>query len=485
MASSRKSRNLNKQGKLVGLQAGFERALGEILARVCISAGDEPPACAIAYSGGLDSSVLLRLAHDYAAAHGVSLHAFHVHHGLSCNADAWLAHCAAEAGKLNLPFSHRVVSIAGERRNNLEESARIARYAALGEMCREQGIRLLLTAHHRDDQAETVLLQLLRGAGLPGLSGMAELQQDHPLLGAGIALGRPLLSFARSELDQAADGLALAHVIDESNVDARYRRNALRHHVAPALGKYFSGYAAAIARSAVHAQAAQRLAHDMAEFDLQTCSSGPAHAALDLPRLNALACHRADNLLRHWLQMHGVQAPSAARLTEIRLQTTSAQQDMHPVFDFGALRLCRSGRWLELQPALGAPPSEALVLSWRGEREISVPQWHGKVVFEEGDAIPGIDAHKLRHGALSLCPRSGRERLKLAANRPSRTLKNLFQEHSIPVWKRHWLPLLYLDNELLYAAGLGMDVRHVMQAGGVRLRWISDQPALVQAMPEC
>lgn len=485
MANSRKSRSLNKQSKHAGLQAGFERALGEILARVCISVGAKRPALAVAYSGGLDSSVLLRLAHGYAAAHGFSLHAFHVHHGLSGNADAWLAHCASEAGKLNLPFSHRVVSIAAERGNSLEEDARIARYAALAEMCREKGIRLLLTAHHRDDQAETVLLQLLRGAGLPGLSGMAALQTAHPLLGADIALGRPLLSFARSELERAADGFALAHVIDESNADTRYRRNALRQHAAPVLNEYFPGYAAAVVRSASHAQSAQLLASELAGIDLQACSSGPEYAVLDLPCLNALASHRADNLLRHWLQMHGLQAPSAARLAEIRQQTVSAQPDMHPVFDFGAVRLCRVGRRLELHPALGAYPAESVLLSWRGEREIPVPQWHGRLVFEESDAISGIDAHKLRQRALSLRPRTGRERLKLAANRPSRTLKNLFQEHAIPAWKRHWLPLLYLDEELLYAAGLGMDVRYAVQTGGVRLRWISDHPALAQAMPEC
>jgi len=488
MANSRKSRSRNNRSTFGNLQARFERALGEILARVCVSTTGsraKQPAIAIAYSGGLDSSVLLRLMRDYADARGISIQAFHVHHGLSRNADVWLDHCESYARRHGVPFSHRAVSIVSGQGRSIEEAARSARYAALGKMCLEHGVELLLTAHHQDDQAETVLLQLMRGAGLPGLSGMALLQQEHPLLGGGIALGRPLLEFSRAELEQAAHGLALSHVIDESNADVRYRRNALRHDIAPALEKYFPGYAAAVVRSATHAQSAQMLAHDLAVIDLQTCGAGSDYEELDLLRLNALPSYRADNVLRHWLHKQGVQLPSAARLHEIRVQMAAAHQDTHPFFDFGAVRLHRIGRSLQLQPLLGAPPREPVRLVWRGEQEIAFPQWHGKLIFDTVNAVPGIDPRKLQQGPLSLHSRTGRERLKLAENRPSRTLKNLFQERSIAAWRRPWLPLLYLDADLVFAAELGMDVRYAVQQEGVQVRWVSDSPMHPHSMLDC
>jgi tRNA(Ile)-lysidine synthase len=140
------------------------------------------PAIAVALSGGLDSMVLLRLAHAWALEHGVRLFAFHVHHGLSANADQWLAHCERCCAQLGVGFDHRRVTV-NKGKSGIEQSARKERYAALGEMCRVHGARLLLTAHHLDDQAETVLLQLLRGSGPAGLSGMDSANRAQSLLG--------------------------------------------------------------------------------------------------------------------------------------------------------------------------------------------------------------------------------------------------------------------------------------------------------------
>ena len=150
----------------------FERALESILARVCISGEDAPARMAVAYSGGLDSSVLLGLVRDYAAAHRIELLAFHINHGISVNASHWLAKCRLSCESQGIPFDARAIRLAGRGKSGMEEAARIGRYAALGELCRAHAVPLLLTAHHQDDQAETVLLQLLRGSGIAGLSAM-------------------------------------------------------------------------------------------------------------------------------------------------------------------------------------------------------------------------------------------------------------------------------------------------------------------------
>jgi tRNA(Ile)-lysidine synthase len=473
MANSRNSRSRNDIG---GLQSGFERALREILARVSVSA----PAIGIAYSGGLDSTILLRLAGGYALRHGLRIHAFHIHHGLSPNADEWLSHCEREARRCGIPFAARRVTVAADDGRGIEEAARVARYAALGDLCRQHEVPLLLTGHHQDDQAETVLLQLMRGAGLRGLSGMAQWQDGHPLLGGAIALGRPLLSMSRALLERAAQELKLAYVLDESNADTRYRRNALRSRIIPVMESDFPGLASRVARSALHIQSAQALLDDLAMIDLAACSAGGGHEALDLARLEELPIRRAGNLLRLWLSLQGLELPSTARLEEIRSQLFGGAPDTHPFFDFGNARLHRIGNRLELHPVLGTPPQEAIRLQWRGEQEIPVPQWRGRLIFERSGF--GLDANRLRQGPLSLQPRSGRERLKIAANRPSKSLKNLFQESSIAPWQRQWLPLLYLDAELVFAAGLGMDVRrldmHPAMDEGIAVSWKAGYSAI-------
>jgi tRNA(Ile)-lysidine synthase len=469
MANSRKSRNLSEDGEGT---AAFERALGEILARVAVSGTGRMPHIGIAFSGGLDSTVLLHLAGQYAQTRDIRLTAFHVHHGLSPNADAWLAHCEQEAARCGVRLISKAVDVSNPDGRGTEEAARIARYRALGDMCRDSGCGLLLTAHHLDDQAETVLLQLMRGAGLPGLSGMASFQPRHELLGEGVSLGRPLLRIGRAALEQAGQRHGLAHITDESNSDVRYRRNALRHAVSPVIESHFPGFAALVARSASHAQTAQTLLQDLAEIDLASCHAQGWTDPLDVPALQAMPPHRADNLLRHWLYRNKVQLPSAARLEEIRSQMLQAAGDMHPFFDFDAMTLRRVGRRLELHPRIGQPPLAPIELHWRGESELAVPAWSGKLVFEPGDGL-GLSMDELSRHALVLHPRSGQERLKLAANRPSRSLKSLYQEAEIPPWRRLWSPLLYLNGQLVFVAGLGIDVRHTVMGQSIILRWES------------
>jgi len=467
MANSRKSPPLSNSKP--ALDAVFQRALEDILARVVVSDRIEFR-IALAYSGGLDSTVLLHLAAAACTQRGIKLFAFHVHHGLSPNADRWLAHCEEQAQRAGVAFVARQVQINSHDKRGIEQAARLARYDALANMSTANDVPLLLTAHHQDDQAETVLLQLLRGAGLPGLSAMGLLQPEHALLGAGIALGRPLLEITRADLQVWADTNAITHIVDESNDDLRFRRNEIRHQLMPLLEQQLPGVQKSIARSARHLQTAQRLLDDLAAMDLQSCGDVDS---LVLERIRQLSDDRLDNLLRYWLRQRGADHyPSDAQLYQLRQQMLHARDDAHPLLVLCGLRLERHCGHLLARHAKPHPknlPSEIL-LPWQGESEIAIPAWQGRLVFEAAVGL-GLDRAELLQGPLRLRPRSGSERLKLDPKRPSRTLKNLFQESDVPARVRVWLPLLYLGDELVFAAGLGMDVRAGRASEGICLRW--------------
>ncbi len=465
MASSRKSARRIESDDW---HLRIERALKDCLARVCFSTS--PPAVAVAYSGGLDSSVLLHWLHRFSQQHPLKVFAFHIHHGLNPQADSWLAHCERIACSFGVSFAACKVVVDAGSGLGVEEAARRARYAALGELCREHGVPLLLIAHHEDDQAETVLMQLLRGAGLPGLSGMPSCMQKHELLGEGVALARPLLTVARRTLEAEAARLALPHIHDDSNDDIAYRRNAIRHRIMPAMRELFPSYSNCIHRSSLHAQQAQRLLEELAGMDLQRSTCSDEQGGLNLDVLRNLSGDRVDNLLRYWLSGQGMHLPSHAQLQQIRRQMLHAVPDSEPLYAGGEFRVRRIGMRLVLEENAGEPPSLGQTLVWRGEASISVPEWKGRLVFQEGAPL-GVDAQCLREGAIVLHPRSGQERLKLAANRPSRTLKNLYQEAGLFPAERRWLPLVSLQDRLIFAAGLGMDIRHLGASPGVVLHW--------------
>jgi tRNA(Ile)-lysidine synthase len=425
--------------------------------------------------------VLLHLAHQAASAAGLPLFAFHVHHGLSPNADRWRDHCAAAAAGLGVGFDHREVTV-GKGKSGVEAAARKLRYAALGEMCRAHGVGLLLTAHHLDDQAETVLLQLLRGSGPAGLSGMEAANRAPALLGDDtLVMARPLLEVARADLEALASEQHIAWVEDESNTDPRYARNALRHRVMPVLAKAFPGFQRRVARSGAHAQSAQRLLDELAEQDLAACRDGDSDAIL-LTQLRLLSPDRINNLLRHWFSRLGLGMPSTAWLEQMVAQLLSAREDAQPLVAHPEVDVRRHRDRLHLVPKLPElaglrdPDDEGIIIkhaqafTWNGEASIAFPDYGGVLHFDV--AHRGLDAAWLRGRRLEIDFRKGGERLKLAPNRPTRGLKQLFQAHDVPAWERSRLPIVSSGFDLLYAAGLGMDCRHVSEGEGrIALRW--------------
>ncbi|MBN3762846.1 tRNA lysidine(34) synthetase TilS [Burkholderia sp. Ac-20365] len=427
---------------------------------------------AIAFSGGVDSSVLLDAA---ARAGGASrCIAFHIHHGLSANADEWLVHCAAFAHERDVEFASLHVDVSRSAGLGVEAAARDARYRALDALCAQHGVHTLWLAQHADDQAETVLLQLLRGAGLAGLAAMAP---EYLPSGASVTRMRPLLHLLRAQLEQYAHARDLRWIDDESNADTRYARNALRHDVLPGLAVHFPGFRDALARTAAHAASAQRLLDELARIDLQT-ARGDEEGALRHDALLALDDDRGANLLRYWMRTLGLPAASTARLSD-------ALRQLREIGDGHSLRVDHAGQALRSyrgqvywEAGDSADPADetALVertesaLVWQGQSVWRVPQWRGTFVFSDAnadtpDAIP-VDV--LTRAPLVARSRRGGERMRSTASGPSRTLKNLFQERGVPSWKRD-VPLLFAGDELLFVPLIGVN------------RSVSAQPASDQS----
>ncbi|MEO8599501.1 MAG: tRNA lysidine(34) synthetase TilS, partial [bacterium] len=400
----------------------FERTLNNILACFLASGNmqnvplidDETvPSClpntlpklAIAYSGGLDSSVLLHIAHKFSIKYGFALYAFHIHHGISHNADDWLAHCEAQCKQLNVPFDAQKVTIAKSAKTGIEEAARISRYAALGTLCRKNGVSILLTAHHQDDQAETILLQLLRGSGVAGLSGM-DIQNAAPdLLGdASVQMARPLLTASRAELAVFAAENAIHFVEDESNSDLRYARNALRHTVMPALAQSFPGFQERLARTAQHAQSAQRLLIALAEQDLQECQDGDC---LDIRQLRQLNPDRTYNLLRYWFGSRGVRMPSTAWLSEMLTQLLEAKEDAQLCVTHADCHIRRYQNRIFMTPKLDEAGLSVVpaTFRWMGERQIAFPAYSGVIYFDASEQ--GFDMDWLLNEPLTIRLRRG------------------------------------------------------------------------------
>lgn len=419
---------------------------------------------AVAYSGGRDSTALLHATARSAQDLGLRVLALHVHHGLSPNADAWLAHGRAQCeawAALGLPVEFHCRRLAGApgAGDSVEAWARAGRYQALQAMAREQGADLLLLAQHRRDQAETFLLQSLRGAGVAGQAAMPAVQ-----LRDGLTWARPWLKQPRSAIEAYLDEQQLRYIDDDSNADPRHARNRLRLQVWPALSESFAQAEAALAQAAQWAQEALALQREMAILDLAPLD----HAAgLDWPGLRRLSPARASNALRAWL-LARLGEPAPASLVA-RLLEEAGEQGSWPCAG-GQLRLYRARLSLVETATQPVRPCVELDLSRPGHHP--QPAWQGAWQVEpalEGGASEDV----LRR--LTMRERKGGEQFQAQAKGLARSLKKCFQSAGLPAWRRQG-PLLFSGDELLFVAGLGLDARHLAAPGSpqLRLHWIPD-----------
>jgi tRNA(Ile)-lysidine synthase len=466
MASSRARRRKADAGGsplLHSLRAALTRAVDGLRAQA--AASTEPLARAparrgegaiVALSGGRDSMALLDAAARIARERGSAVRrlvAVHVHHGLSPNADAWLAHCEAECAARGVPLLARRVEVR-RRGRGLEAAAREARYAALADGAREAGARLVLTAHHREDRLETFLIQWMRGAGVDGLAAFPpERAFDDEL-----RLVRPFVDLSREAIDEYIRAHDIRFVDDESNDERTLLRNALRADVLQRLDALRPGFRAAAARSVDLVAEAAAALRSVASFDLAAAADGAPDGMIWLDRIAGLPPARQTAAVRAWLEKAGVEAPSRARLLELLEQARTARSDSRLLVRFGD-REVRRFRGLLLLKEAAPDVHDAQAFRWHGEEQISVPGWGGALRFNPVVDAEGFDPVWLRSSTLEVRPRGGGERFKPHAGRPSRTLKRLFQDAGIPEFERGRLPLLWRKGELIYVAGLGADVR--------------------------
>lgn len=450
---------------LAPLLAAVRSALRDTLAVDAVAAG--PCRITVALSGGRDSMALLDALVLLAPELGLTLGALHVHHGLSAHADRWAAFCRDECARRCVPLAVHHAQVRPAAGESLEARARAARYAAYAASDADA----IALAHHADDQAETLLLQLLRGAGPPGLAAMPRRRS----MKGGPTLLRPFLALPRAAIDAYAAARALAWVDDESNANTGVKRNFIRHEIAPLLAAAFPGYPATLVRAAAHQAEAAQLVDELAAIDAGAALAHDPEAGTTLDRsaLIALAIrapHRARNLLRWFLREHDLAAPSTARLAALLDQLVRAAPDAR-------VRVAHAGtevgfhRGRIVVHARGVAP---FAVAWRGEPVLALP--HGRLEFVpvlgEGLARAALDTVRV-----TIRSRGGGERIRLAGDRPRRSLKAILRDAGMPPWQRESLPLVYCGEVLALVPGVGIDTafRAAPGAPGCRVSWYPDR----------
>ncbi len=406
----------------------------------------------IGLSGGVDSVVLLHLLHQLAPKFSWQLSALHVHHGISQNADAWAKFCSELCANYKTPLFIEHVDIAPLReQHGIEASARKLRHAAFAK----QPCDIVALAHHADDQSETLLLQLLRGAGVRGAGAMPLIAKRDTLLN----LLRPLLHCTRQEILDYATEYRLQWIEDESNADDSYPRNFIRNRVLPLLSEKFPTYRDTLARSAEHFAEANSLLDELAQQDAVQAIAGQTMA---VTALQSLTPPRAKNLLRYFLHRLGAPMPQAVQLNEMMKQLCNSGEDAVVCINFGDWQVRRYQGRVYVLHALGEFDKN-IVMSWHGEAQLDWPALNASVQFKYTQGA-GISLEKLQRAPVTLRLRQGGETLRPYSKAATRTLKNLLQEHHIPPWQRDRLPLLYCGEELVCV--LGVAIEEIYQSAG-------------------
>lgn len=394
----------------------------------------------IAYSGGLDSQVLLHALQSACHPLSVDCFAIHIHHGLSPNANAWQQHCAEQCKALSLPMQAVSITLKPSSEESLEAAARDARYAAIAGYIDD--VTCLVTAHHQDDQAETFLLQCLRGAGTQGLSAMPVLANFQKGLH-----WRPFLSFSRDALQAYAIENALSWIEDESNQALRFDRNFLRQQILPELKKRWPSCSKTIARSAKHCADAAESIDYLAKADWQHCSEDNK---IHLDLLQALPTKRQNHCLRYWLQQLGLPTPNEKKIQEIKRQAFSAREDSSPMIDWPGAEVRRYRGFLYANPTGKQFAFEKI--EWA---DLSEPLQLNKDIFLKADQVQsGLSFPAGSH--ITVRSRQGGELMQTHNSDHTKPLKQLFQEANIPPWQRADWPLIYCNESLAAVVGIAI-----------------------------
>lgn len=412
----------------------------------------------LAYSGGMDSTALLSILSEHRDSLKAELIAVHVNHQLSVNATQWENHCRNFCSERDIRYKSVSIDVCAGRNSSQEAWARELRYAALGSFVRQDDI--LLTAHHRDDLAETVIQQLLRGSGPEGLSAMPEIRR----FGKGW-LVRPLLTYGRTQIADHVRSRQLTWVEDESNADQGIDRNYLRNTVMPCLRERWPSAADVLWRvSRLQADVAVVL-NDMAAYDMLT-AAGKTGVILRRSAVDKLSLPRQRNLLRYWIKKTGHPVPSMGVVDKIIHELMHARPDGMPCIRWSGAEIRRYRDDIYIMPANKFAPPDPGPFLWSLDKPLDI--WNGRL--EARLAVgSGIRAKLLHEKKLEVRYRKGGEYIRPAGRKETHELKKLFQEAGVPPWKRDAAPLLYAGNEL--AAVVGHWIAEGFNATGNEQGW--------------
>ncbi|WP_292979629.1 tRNA lysidine(34) synthetase TilS [Nitrosomonas sp.] len=419
----------------------------------------------VALSGGVDSVVLLHLLAQFAKSIQLEVAAVHVEHGISVHSGQWSAFCQKICDSLGISLTIHHLKIRKQPQQSLEAVAREARY----QIYKNIRADYVVLAQHQDDQAETLLLQLLRGAGVKGLGAMPTIRLLD--LSKNTRLFRPLLNIFRSEILYYAEQNGLSWVTDESNQDVSYDRNFLRHRIFPMLEERYPAYRKTLSRSVRHLGEAAHLVDELARIDAENAT---IVGKLSLQKMRSLEHARAKNLLRYLFGQHKARLPNSRKLEEILRQLNSIEADnrFYFVVDNLAIR-CYQGS-VEFMSAESSPASLEPVI-WQGEPRLVIEPLKGVIEFVQQHGR-GIDLSKLNQRTITIRARTGGERFQPDCKRPRRSLKKILQETKLAPWMRNTLPLLFCDDQLVWVAGIGVDCSFQITKGniGLDVNWHPD-----------
>ena len=406
----------------------------------------------VALSGGIDSVVLLNLLHQLQKTQNFTLKASHVHHGLSKNADKWVKFCEKLCAKLSVPLDIHHIKLPQKKSLGIEGEARQLRY----EKLLQSQTDLVVLAHHEDDQAETFLLQLIRGAGVKGLSSMAHFDATR-------RLWRPLLNASRIDIERYAKKHKLKWIEDESNQKIDFDRNFLRSKILPRLKRRFSHIVKVISRSSSHLAEAQYLLDDLAEIDLKNhLKSYNNKHKLKVKNLDKLSNARAKNILRFWLEINDQMMPSKDLLDEILRQVLTAKKDAELKIYLSKefeIRRYQDEIYIIFKKQKNQKNYEII---WADESEIILPNGQ-KLNFKKVKGR-GINLKFLKDQKLRIRNRQGGEFFKPDSKRPTKKIKQLLQESDLPPWERENLLLFFVGSDLAFVPNFGVDVKFQTKA---------------------
>lgn len=427
----------------------------------------------IALSGGVDSSVLLHLMHEASMENQeIKLEAVHIDHGISTKSHEWSEFCRTKCEILDIPYQSFKIDDPRSNGESPEASARKYRYALLGNLLKHECV--LLTAHHQNDQCETMLLQLLRGGGLSGISSMPEIQE----FGRGY-LARPLLNIDQEEIKCYAIDKGIEWIEDESNIDTNIDRNYIRHNVFPLIKQRWPSASKTISRTARHAAENLTLSQALAKQDYIKAKIVGVKI-LSVSSVQQFSYARQRNLLRYWIREHDKPVPSTVIMGRILTESIESEVDRNPLvrWDKTEVRRYRDRLYI-LDPLPEVDKNTFFTLEQASE---SLPL--GKISYDYTIGN-GINAELLKNRTVSIGFRDGGETIFPYNSPYKRRVKKVMSECGVPPWLRDLMPLVFIDNELAAIPGIGVDKKWTALSGqsSISLHWHIPSELEQQCLP--